>query len=112
MPEKPTPTDVDRDAFWREVDALAQRMGSRLLEFRNLTEFAQQRGLLTRLAERHRQLRQRFEATTGPAWDAAKEDLSREHGDLLKEYVKFEEKLDKNDRMRAARAARAKPGLV
>jgi hypothetical protein len=104
--------DVNRDTLWREMDKLAGRMGSRLLEFRNRTEVAQLRGQLTRLAERHRQLRLRFEAAHGSEWDTAKDDLSREHSDLLEEFVKFEEKLDKSERMHPERAPGAKSGLV
>ena len=104
--------DVDRDALRRAMDDLAQRMGAHLLQFRNRNEMAQLRGQLTRLAERHRQLRLRFEAATGAEWDAAKSDLSREHGDLFEEFVRFEQKLDRDDRLQPGRAAGAKSGLV
>jgi hypothetical protein len=103
--------DMDRETLSGEMDRLAQRMGVHLTEFRNRSEFAQQRGQLSRLAERHRQLRLRFEAAQGPEWDAAKHDLLREHGDLYEEFVKFEQKLDRSERQQHGRVAGAKSGL-
>jgi len=112
MPDNPPKPDVNRDALGREIDDLAQRMGTRLLQFRNRSELAQLRGQLTRLAERHRQLRLRFEAAGGAEWNAAKNDFSREQGDLFEEFVKFEQKLDRDERLRPDRAPGAKSGLV
>lgn len=105
-------SDMNRDNLWRDMDGLAQRMGARLLEFRDRSDLAQLRGQLTRLAERHRQLRNRFEAAQGPQWETAKNDLTREQSDLFGEFVKFEEKLDRNERMRSGRVPGAKSGLV
>jgi hypothetical protein len=104
--------DVDREALWGEIDRLAQRMGEHLLRFRNRSELAQPRGQLSRLAERHRQLRLRFEAAQGSEWDSAKDDLSREHGDLYEEFVKFEQKLDRSERVQHGRVPGAKSGLA
>jgi hypothetical protein len=108
----PIMPDIDRDKLWQEIDGLAQRMGARLLEFRNRGDLAQLRGQLMRLAERHRQLRIRFDAAQGPEWDSAQGDLSREHGDLYDEFVKFEQKLDRDERLHPDRVAGAKSGLV
>jgi hypothetical protein len=94
------------------MDGLAQRMDARLSQFRDRGDLAQLRGQLTRLAQRHRQLRNRFEAAQGPEWEAAKDDLSREQGDLFSEFVKFEEKLDKKERVQSDRVPGAKSGLV
>ncbi|MPZ56155.1 MAG: hypothetical protein GEU91_06560 [Rhizobiales bacterium] len=106
--------DVNREALWRDMDRLAQRMGARLLEFKGRRESTQVRGHLTRLAERHRQLRNRFEAASSAEWNSAKDDLSRQQRDLSDEFVKFEEKLDRNERMRTPldRVPGAKSGLV
>ena len=104
--------DVNRETLWDDMDRLAQRMGTRLSDLRNHSEQAQQRGRLTRLAERHRHLRQRFEAAQGSDWDTAKQELAREHGDLYEEFVKFEEKLDHDEQHRPGRVPGAKSGLV
>jgi hypothetical protein len=103
--------DVDRETLWSEIDRLAQRMGAHLLEFRNRSEVAQLRGQLSRLAERHRQLRLRFEAAQGSEWDGAKDELSREHSDLYEEFVKFERKLDRSERVQHGRVPGSKSGL-
>jgi hypothetical protein len=106
--------DIDREALANEIEGLARRMGARLAEVKNREELAQVRGRLTRLTERHRQLRSRFDAAQGTDWDSEKGELSREHGDLFEEFVKFEEKLDRDERMRPhhGRAPGAKSGLV
>lgn len=103
--------DVDREMLAGEIERLAQRMGAHLMEFRNRSEFAQQRGQLSRLAERHRQFRLRFEAAQGPDWESAKNDLAREHGELAQELVKFEQKLDRSERLQSGRVPGAKSGL-
>ena len=65
-----------------------------------------------RLAERHRQLRRRFESAQGPEWESTKNDLSQGQSDLFDEFVKFEEKMDRLDRSEPGRVAGAKSGLV
>jgi hypothetical protein len=112
LPEHQTDTDVNRVALWEAMDKLAQRMGTRLLEFRNRSEYAQLRGQLTRIAERHRNLRDRFEATQGADWDASKHELAETHGDLFEEFLRFEEKLDRSEREHPGRAPGATSGLV
>jgi hypothetical protein len=105
-------SDINRDALLQEADSLSHRMGAHLQEFRNRSELAQLRGQLTRLAERHRQLRNRLQMAEGPAWEASRNEFAREHSDLLEEFVKFEEKLDRDERLRPGRAPGAKSGLV
>jgi cytochrome c556 len=112
MPDDHTDTDVNREVLWEKMDKLAQRMGARLLEFRNRSDCAQLRGQLTRIAERHRNLRDRFEAAQGNEWDATKHEIAESHRDLFEEFVKFEEKLDRSEREHPGRAPGATSGLV
>jgi hypothetical protein len=106
--------DIDRDTLRGEIDGLEQRMGSRFATVRTHSELAQLRGQLTRLSQRHRNLRNRFEAAQGAEWDSAKNELAREHGELYQEFVRFEQKLDSRQRERphSGRAPGAKSGLV
>lgn len=85
---------ADRETFSKDVDTLAKRIETRLRELRKRGDRAQLHGELTGIAERHNALRGKLAVTPGQEWEQAKHDLTREHGSLFDEFVKFEQQLD------------------
>ena len=104
----------ERDLFSHDLDTLGQRIEARAREFSERGEFADAQRRLAELDEECRRLRERLDTAQGEAWHAAKDELTRAHGEIYDDLVKLERKLDA-EMMKAnpsGRAPGARSGLV
>jgi hypothetical protein len=94
------------------MEEMAKRIEThrRNLAGRTNATAAQER--LTALDEQHRQLRSRFDAAQGGAWDKEREHIAREHSLLYDTLVRIERELDEDQEHPHGRAPGARSGLV
>jgi len=102
-------TAPDRETLNRKLDDLAKRIKSHRDHLAGRPDAP---GKLRSISERQQQLRARFDAAHGPAWERDREQIVREHGLLYEALIELECKLDDEQIHPSGRAAGARSGLV